>query len=188
MTSSRICPPLSAEYKWVSGVSTWCFGFALHPFGPAPGPLVIKSPRTKASIKDHCSGCVPKWNCTEGRETLVLCSYELKITLPSWDYLSPLSLLLIGFVDLLTGNLTVTIKESKQLNQFQQSSSPGMEMKWAFIPAVILTRYLKISIISDRVQHSLKKYNFIFSFRFPVLFNVAAVQKWSVQHLVFFLH
>lgn len=70
-------------------ISIHCFSFSLPPSRPSPGPLVIKSLRTRAPIKDHCSGRVPKWKCSGGRETLVLCSYELKITLLSWDYLSP---------------------------------------------------------------------------------------------------
>lgn len=77
---SSIRLPFGSEYRWASGISMHCLGFVLPPSGPFPGPLVIKSLRTRAPIKDHCSGCSLKRNCSEGRETPVLCSYELKIT------------------------------------------------------------------------------------------------------------
>lgn len=86
---SRVRLPFSSEYRWASCSSIRCFGFSLPPSRPSPGPLVIKSLRTRVPIKDHSSGRVPKWKCSKGRETPVLCSQELKITLLSRDYLSP---------------------------------------------------------------------------------------------------
>lgn len=52
-----------------------CFAFAPPRRGCTPGPVVIKRPRTRELIKDHCSGCVAILNCAGLRGTLVLYSW-----------------------------------------------------------------------------------------------------------------